>query len=352
VEIRLAYEAREQFVGYHKRKERWACLVAHRRAGKTVACVFDLVDAALDSKKQNARYAYIAPLYAQAKDVVWSYLKDAVAPLLEYGAVINESELRVDLPNGARVRLYGADNYNRMRGVYFDGVVLDEFADMDPRAWTEVVRPALSDRQGWCTFIGTPKGENKFFEIWEAAQDDDEWFTLMLRASDTGILPDEELAAAKKVQTKALFNQEYECSFQAAIVGAYYGDDMERADKEGRICSVPVDDAFKVHTAWDLGIGDSTAITFFQYAGREVRIIDYYEASGVGLAHYANILQEKGYFYGEHFLPHDAQARELGTGLTRVEVLASLGVETQVIQNHRVEDGINAVRYHFEPLLV
>ena len=165
--IDLGYRSRPQFVPFHQRAQRWACIVAHRRAGKTVACIMDLVDAALRCRKTNARFAYIAPHYNQAKDVAWTYLKQYTAPLPH--VTINESELRIDLPaNGARLRLYGADNYDRMRGVYFDGVILDEYADMDPRAWSEVVRPALSDRKGWATFIGTPKGKNAFQEDPEA----------------------------------------------------------------------------------------------------------------------------------------------------------------------------------------
>ena len=152
--IELGYAPRGAFVAFHQRRERWAALVCHRRAGKTVACVADLVDAALRCTRENGRFAYIAPFYTQAKDVAWVYVKQMSAPIP--GVVINESELRVDYPLGARVRLYGADNADRMRGLYFDGVVLDEPADMRPSVWGEVVRPTLSDRRGWASFIGTP----------------------------------------------------------------------------------------------------------------------------------------------------------------------------------------------------
>ena len=344
IEIELPYFPREQFEAFHDRKERWACIVAHRRAGKTVACINDLVKGAITCTNQNPRFAYVAPLYAQAKDVAWVYLKEAIGPLIPHGAEINESELRVDLPNGGRVRLYGADNYDRMRGIYLDGLILDEYADMDPRAWSEVLRPALSDRQGWAVFIGTPKGENDFFERWQQANKEDDWFALELRASQTGILPEEELKAAKRDMSFDQYKQEYECSFQAAIQGAYYGREMEAARDEGRVSSVPVENAVPVHTAWDLGIGDSTAIWFFQQVAKEIRLVDFYEASGVGLDHYAKVLQEREYLYGDHLLPHDADHKELGTGKTRVETLLGLGIRSRIVPKLSRDDGINAAR--------
>ena len=343
--IDLGYRARPQFVPFHLRKQRWSCIVAHRRAGKTVACIMDLVDAALRCEKPNPRFAYIAPFYAQAKDVAWAYFKQFTAPIP--GVEVHESELRIDLPNGARLRLYGADNYNRMRGVYFDGAVLDEYGDMDPRAWAEVIRPILSDRRGWATFIGTPKGRNHFYEIWQAAKENpSEWFTLMLRASETGLLPPEELEDARKVMTPEQYEQEYECSFAAAILGAYYGREMQRLEAEGRIRSVPYDPSLPVYTGWDLGLDDATAIWFVQVAGAEVRVIDYLETNNEALSSIArSLLNERPYMYGEHYLPHDAEIRELMTAKSRKETLESLGVRpVRVAPRQNVEEGINAVR--------
>ena len=343
--IDLGYRARPQFVPFHLRKQRWSCIVAHRRAGKTVACIMDLVDAALRCEKPNPRFAYIAPFYAQAKDVAWAYFKQFTAPIP--GVEVHESELRIDLPNGARLRLYGADNYNRMRGVYFDGAVLDEYGDMDPRAWAEVIRPILSDRRGWATFIGTPKGRNHFYEIWQAAKENpSEWFTLMLRASETGLLPPDELEDARKVMTPEQYEQEYECSFEAAILGAYYGREMQRLEAEGRIRSVPYDPSLPVYTGWDLGLDDATAIWFVQVAGAEVRVIDYLETNNEALSSIArSLLNERPYMYGEHYLPHDAEIRELMTAKSRKETLESLGVRpVRVAPRQNVEEGINAVR--------
>jgi hypothetical protein len=339
----IPYAPRKQFQAYHKRKERFACLVCHRRAGKTVATLNDLQRRALTSSKDNYRAAYIAPFYAQAKDVAWDYIKRFAAPIP--GVEFNESELRVDYPNGARIRLYGADNYNRMRGIYLDDAALDEYGDMDPRAWSEVLRPALADREGTASFIGTPKGNNHFREIYERAADEPGWYRLTLKSSETNLINPEELKAARKEMTEDQFEQEFECSFDAAIIGAYYGRDMNAAEADGRIGGVGYDRAVPVYTAWDLGIDDSTAIWFAQFVGREIHIIDYLEASGEALDYYYRELAAKPYAYAGHYLPHDAQAKELGTGRTRVETLQSLGLnKVTIVPAQSVEDGINAVR--------
>jgi len=344
--IDLGYRARPQFRPFHARKQRWACIVAHRRAGKTVACVMDLVDAALRCTKQEARFAYVAPYYNQAKDAAWTYAKRFTR--LVPGAEINESELRIDFAhNGARLRLYGADNYDRMRGGYFDGVILDEYGDMHPAAWPEVIRPMLADRQGWATFIGTPKGRNDFYKVWERAQTTPDWFPMLLRGSESGLLIASELEAMRAEMTPEQYEQEIECNFNAAVVGAYYGKELVDAERAGRIGAHEVDPAALVHTAWDLGIGDSTAIWFFQVAPDGVRFVDHYENHNQPLAHYASVLSARGYRYGDHWVPHDAKVRELGTGRTRIETLKELGVKARLVPDHKVEDGINAARVGF-----
>lgn len=342
-EVSTGYEARPQFRPLHMRKQRWGVAVAHRRAGKTVACINDLLDDSLRCQLPDPRHAYIAPLYTQAKDVAWSYVKryGMAVP----GAQAHESELRLDLPGGRRLRLYGADNYDRLRGGYLDGVILDEYADMDPRAWSEVIRPMLADRKGWAVFIGTPKGKNAFWDIWDQAKRDDNWFTVMLKASETGLLPADELADARKVMTVEQYEQEFECSFEAAIIGAYYGKEMAEAERSGRIGRVPYDGAIEVETWWDLGIGDSTAIWFVQRVNAELRAIDYIEASGESLPFYVKALRERPYLYSRHVLPHDVEVRELGTGKSRKEMLDGLGLRNIVVAPKLpVDDGIQAAR--------
>jgi hypothetical protein len=324
--IIIPYSPREQFWAYHNRTQRWACGVAHRRCGKTVAAVNELIKGALSCQ--------------------WGYVKQFSSAVP--GIEINESELRVDFPNGGRVRLYGAENYERLRGVWLDGVVLDEFGDMDPRVWPEVIRPALSDRQGWATFIGTPKGRNSFHELYETAkQNPAEWFTFLLRASETGILPESELADARKSQTPEQYAQEYECSFDAAIIGAYYGKEIADAEREGRVCELPVDPVLPTHTSWDLGKTGSTSIWFFQMTHGGIRVIDFYENQMFDLDHYADELKSRGYTYGTHFLPHDARQGILGMKRTRIEQIMALmkghGI-CDIVRDHGVMDGIHAAK--------
>jgi phage terminase large subunit len=324
-----------------RRKERFTVIVAHRRFGKTMLGVTALLEAAASTRRKAARYGYLAPFQRQAKAVVWDLLKDQARGI---EVRFHESELRCDLSNGARISLYGADDPDALRGLYFDGVVLDEFQQMDPRVWSEVVRPALADRKGWAIVAGTPMGRNALWQLYERAKTAPGWRAALYRASETGVLPAEELAAARAVMSAEEYAQEFECSFDAAIRGAYYGPPIAQAEAEKRIGAVPHEPRLVVHTAWDLGVGDATAIWFYQRHRREIRLIDYEEASGAGLDHYARLLQAKGYAYGEHVLPHDAHVQELGSGKTRVETLTGLGIRPRVLGAHRVEDGINAVR--------
>lgn len=342
VTIRIPYAPRPLQKQIHKSLKRYNVLVCHRRFGKTVLSINQIIKSAFECSLPDPRFAYIAPLYNQAKTVAWDYLKRYTANIPDVR--INESELRVDLPWGARISLYGADNPDRLRGLYFDGVVLDEYADMSPRMWSEVLRPALSDRKGWVIFIGTPKGRNQFYDIYNSATKDPDWYAALFKASETKIVDHDELVAAAKDMTPEQYDQEFECSFQAALIGAYYGRELANLDKEKQIGNVPYEPGLPVYTAWDLGMHDSTAIWFAQIVQREVRLIDYYENSGMGLDHYAKVLDRKPYTYADHYLPHDAKVRELSSGRSRVETLESLGIKPFVVPVEGIEEGINAVR--------
>lgn len=345
-ELTLEIIPRKPFRPYLLRDRRWSCIVAHRRAGKTVACVMDLLKRAAEHQGREPRFAYIAPTYQQAKDVAWSYLKQYTQAIP--GVKVSESELTVTLPhNGARIRLYGAENYDRLRGLYLDGCIIDEAGDQDPRAWPEVIRPALSDRKGWATFIGTPKGRNAFHKIFTGAAKDPDWFAACLPANETGLLDEAELADARRQMTPEQYAQEYLCSFDAAIVGAYYGRDVEAAQGEGRIARVTHDRSADVFASWDLGIGDAMAIWIGQRVGRETHWLRYYENTGFGLDHYVDWIKALPYAVHELILPHDAEARELQTGKSRVEYLRNRGFTCRVVPRHNVDDGINAVRMAF-----
>lgn len=340
--VEIPYAPRPLQRELHDAVKRFNVIVAHRRFGKTVFCINHTIRAAIKCKRESPRYGYVAPFRNQAKQVAWDYVKHFTSPIP--GVKWNEAELRCDLPNGGRLTLFGADNFDAMRGVYFDGVVLDEYAQMAPSAWTAVVRPALADREGWAIFIGTPQGRNAFWEMYDRAESQPDWARFMYKASETGILPQKELDAARREMTQAMYAQEFECSFQAAILGAVYGPEIEEAEKDGRIGRVPYEKGLPVHTAWDLGIGDSTSILMFQIAGREIRLIDHIESFGVGLDWYVNELKARPYVYGTHLLPHDVEVKELGTGRSRRETLSEYGLKCVVLPKQRVEEGINAVR--------
>lgn len=344
--IRTGYAPRSQQVELHQTLRRFNVLVCHRRFGKTVLAINEMVDRALRCETDRPRYAYIAPYYRQAKQVAWDYMKHYTAPLPDM--VARETELRIDFAGDRRMQLFGADNPDALRGMYFDGVVFDEFAMMPRRIWTQVVRPALADREGWAIFIGTPRGRNAFHALYRNAAETlardgnkSEWFAAIRPASATGVIPPAELASARREMRPEEYDQEFECSFHAALPGVYYARLLDAA---GRIGNAPWQPDILVHTAWDLGIGDSTAIWFVQQVGSELHWIDYYEADGHGLDHYVKTIRERPYVYGEHLLPHDAAARELGTGRSRVETLARLGLKTRIVPRHGVDDGINALR--------
>jgi phage terminase large subunit len=343
LKIKLPYKPRDVFRPYHNRKQRWALIVAHRRAGKTVATINDLVRLAVRCPLPNPRCWYLSPTYSQSKKVAWTYLKDAVHPIP--GHSFNEAELRVDLPGGARIQLAGADNPDSLRGIYADGVVLDECAFMSGEMWTKVIRPALSDRQGVATFISSVNGRNEFYDNYQAALKlPDDWFTMNLKAEETGLINAAELADLRRQMSDDEYQQEFCNNFDTAAKGSYYGALITQAEQDGRVCGVPYDGAAMVDTAWDLGVGDSTAIWFMQAVGRELHAIDYYEASGLPIAHYASVLAQKTYSYRDHILPHDAFAREKGTGKAVADLLQAIGVKPRQAPNLKVDAGIQAVR--------
>jgi len=321
-------------------EHRFVVGVAHRRMGKTVAALNQIIKAALENNQQAPRYAYIAPTYSQAKRVAWDYLTHFVRPL---DAVANIAELRVDFL-GRRIQLYGSDNPDSLRGQYFDGVVLDEIGDQNPKIWNEIIRPALADRKGWCLFIGTPKGNNHFKELFDRASKEPGWSALQFKASETKIIDVEELDAARKEMGDDKYNQEFECSFNAAVEGSYYGKLINDLEEKGRMCAIDRDDLCRTYVAWDLGMGDSTAMWVVQETGQEKRIMDYVENHGQGLDWYVNWLKENNWHKAEQLLPHDVEVRELGTGKSRLEVLREAGLDVKVLPRLSVDDGIQSVR--------
>ena len=347
LEVELDYCPRQVFEDFHDRQERWSVIVAHRRCGKTVLCINDLIYRALMDDKEQGRYAYVAPYLSQSKSIAFDYLLKYSQPVL---AKANQSELWVELMNGARIRLFGADNPDTLRGLYLDGVVLDEYADMKPSIFGAVIRPLLADRKGWATFIGTPKGHNAFWEVYNNATQDKDWYVKVLRASQTGLLEQSELDDAAKTMTQDQYLQEFECDFESAILGAYFGKEMRALTDGGRIREIEYDPLFPVHTAWDLGYSDDTAIWFFQVVHGEIRCLDYHSSNGQPVAFYAGVIQsrekDRGYVYGTHWLPHDARAKTLSSNRSVIEQLGDkIPLKSiKIAPNLKLQDGIQASR--------
>ncbi|MDO5483515.1 MAG: terminase family protein [Desulfovibrionaceae bacterium] len=344
---------------FHEERSRFCVLLCHRRFGKTVAAVNDLIREALRRGGADWQAAYAAPFLGQAKAVAWAYCKRFAGAVP--GSRFLESELTCVLPGGARIRLLGTDNAQALRGLYLDDLVLDEPADMPREVWSQVLRPMLADRQGRALFCGTPHGtDNLLYDVWQqaGANEDGQWSRFRFPASLTGYLPEAELAAARRSMEESEYRQEFECSFAAALRGAYYASLLDRAEAEGRITRLEPEPDLPVHTAWDLGMDDATAIWFFQTdATGQWRMLDYYEASGEGLAHYAHVLRQKalpadapgepagrGFCYGLHLAPRDIRVRELGTGQSRLESAARLGIRFSIAPALPLADGIDATR--------
>ena len=359
-EIVIPYRPRPQQKAVHAAiaAKRFAVLVTHRRFGKTVLAVNHQIKGALTCRRPRPRFGFIAPTYTQGKATAFDYVTHYSRPVPE--VKVNQSELRVDYPNGGQVRLYGADNPDSLRGLYFDGVVLDEYGLHPAKTFTEVIGPTLVDRGGTALFLGTPNGKNQFYDIARHAQaaqaaGDPDWYFAEYRASDTGLLDAAYLSAARAVMTSDEYAQEFECSFEASVKGAIYAKELETARRDQRVTAVPADPLLPVDTDWDLGIGDAMAIWFSQTVkgSGQVRLIDYYEASGEGFPHYVQVLREKRYTYGTHWAPHDIAVRELGSGKSRLEVAAALGLKFSVTPRissgtaQEVEEGIHAARLFF-----
>jgi phage terminase large subunit len=302
-----------------------------------------LIRAALTNTNHNPRYAYIAPTYKQAKSIAWDYLKFYTKNIP--GTKWNESELRCDLVNGARITLLSSENFDSIRGIYLDACAIDEVAQVSQGLIDEVIVPALSDRKGKLFLIGTPKGMNNiFYDYYQKAQADTKWFLYKAKASQTKIVDEEELSNALTVMGKAKYDQEFECSFIGNLEGSIYGELVQELDDKGNIGAVPYDPSLPVSTAFDIGYNDSTSIIFFQLLNHQINIIETYENNNEALPHYIKFLQDKDYIYDTHYGPHDLDVTEFSNGKTRREVALALGVRFRIAPRILLEDGIHAVK--------
>lgn len=355
-EVERAMEGRSE--------KRFFYQIWHRRSGKDKSNIADCVPRRLLQDPTLVKYVY--PTLVMARDNMWDAMgKDG----FKFTSHIPDA-IRIGVPNETRMtiktrtvdggeslfQMAGTNRPDTLRGGNSKLYIFSEWADHDPYAF-DVIEPILRENDGIAIFNTTPKGDNHARALYEFAKTNPKWFVSMLTVDDTHVFSPEEMEAIKVDTVKrfessgrsaeealAYINQEYYCSFDSPVLGSYYGAGISKAEKEGRIATVPYEQGLPVHTAWDLGMDDSTTIWFFQVSGGQFRLIDYYETSGEGLAHYAGVLQERKYVYGSHFAPHDIEVRELGSGKSRLEMAKGFGIAFKVAPRLDLEDGINATR--------
>lgn len=334
------------FVGMDRGVKRFV-LLWHRRAGKDKTCLNAMVMA---TQMRIGTYFYFLPTYSQAKKVIWDGMDAKGFPFLKHfppdlwEGDPNTTELKLRLKNGSVFQLVGSDSIDNIVGTNPVGCVFSEYALQDPKGW-EYVRPILLENGGWAMFPYTPRGKNHGYDLYEMARNNPSWHVSSLTIRETGVLTEADIQAERDAgMPEELVQQEYYCSFEGGMQGAYYADALRRAEAEGRIGQVPHDPALTVDTWWDLGVADSTTIWFVQEHYTQTRVIDYYEASGEGLDHYAKVLDRKPYKYKDHVAPHDIGVRELGSGRSRQEVAQDLGIYFRVAAKLPIQDGIQAVR--------
>ena len=326
-----------------------------RRAGKDVVawnlCIRECL------KRPQSIY-YIFPTYAQAKKVIWNGINNDGMHFIDYipHEVIeskNSQEMIIRFKNGSLLSLVGSDNYNNLMGTNPSGIVFSEYALQDERAYP-FLRPILTANNGWALFISTPRGKNHLYNLYEISQNSDEWFSYKLTVEDTQHIPLKEIdkERAEGIMSEDLIQQEYYCSFDMGVEGAFYSKYLDKIKIRGQVGQVAWEPGFKVHTAWDLGVRDSTSIIFFQCIGTSVRLIDYYEKSKEGLEHYVNVIESKPYLYGKHIAPHDIKVREFGSGITRIEKARQLGIRFTIAEDIGLFDGIEAVRSSFSKMWI
>ena len=343
----LVYSPRHQFAPFHHRNQRWAIMNTHRRAGKTVALVNDIIVGALECQQYKPQLAYIGPTYSQAKRIAWNYLKDFGEKYLAKPP--QEAELKVTLVNEAVIYVLGADNADSLRGMYLDGVVMDEYAMFKPSVFPQIIRPALSDRHGWGVFASTPRGKNLFYDAYKLAErTPKEWYHLTLKASTSGIIAPHELEALRRDMDAEEFAQEYECSFDAALKGAIYANEVNTMFDEGRVVDYDLfDPNYPVHVAFDLGFTDATVCIWFQITKGGINVVAAEATTGTDIFYHIEKLYQFAGELGEVWLPHDARAKNLQTGKSIVEQFLESGLRPRIVPAHKVRDGISAVRKSF-----
>jgi hypothetical protein len=330
-----------------------AFLLWARRHGKDIACWNYLI---LKAIQRRGSYYYLYPRQNQARKAIWEGMTSSGKRFLDYipkellAKDPNNSEMQITLINGSIIRILGSDNHDALRSSNPIGVVFSEYAFHHPNTWTGVVEPILQENKGWALFNTTPFGRNHAYELWQyAIQHPETWYTEKVTNDDSHIVSDKEFEEMKKRGvSEETIEQEYRCSFDRGVEGSYYARLLTQLRLDDKIKNVPKDDYAQVHTAWDLGFGDSTVIWFYQVCGNEIRVIDYYEQHGEGLPHYISVLEKKKadrkFIYGAHYVPHDAASGSFEIGMSRVKYANELGIKMTVLPREGVDMGIERVR--------
>jgi hypothetical protein len=343
----IPYTPREWQLKATSALSRFTVLVLHRRAGKTVFDVIQSIGQVLSCKLKNPRGAYFGPTRAQTKDTAWDYYKMFLKPLKDKGLVIfNETDLSIKFLNGARINLYSYENLDNIRGIYLDHCVLDEFQLAPLETFDKIVRPMLSDRQGKAIITGTPNGKNQFFDFYERGLDQEypNWSSVLMTYSDTQVILPEEIEELIKESSEEAFAQEYKCSFEAAIKGAYFGKNISKLKESERVGKFPYDPAYPVVTGWDIGF-DGMVIWYCQKIGEEIRIIDIDYFENKDLPYCVNKVINKPYVYEYQLIPHDGKKRSiLDKKKTAKGQLENFGLKVKVVPKGSFDDGIHATR--------
>lgn len=357
--IKIPYKPRNWAKRLHSADQRWMVLIIHRRGGKTTASFNHLQRDALNNP--NTRYAYVAPTYKQAKRIVWKMAMFYARSIPN--VKFNSSELLISYPNGSEIMIVGANEPDSLRGIALWGAFLDEYPQISPIVFSEIISKCLADHQGYCIFSGTPKGKGHFYKIYKSALKNPDRWCLVYKTIDESLneesgetitalrasLEEDKEFVKEGIITEDEYQQEWYNSFEASIKGAVYLKEIANARKENRICGGLYDPTLPVFTVWDLGVSksDAMAVGFFQRVGKEIRLIDYLETIQLGLPGTIKQIKDKPYVYAKHFAPHDIRHMEVGTGKTRLDTAASLGMEFEVIPMLGIDNGIDLARAMF-----
>ncbi len=365
MEVEIDYAPRRWAEGLHQRLKRWIVLVLHRRAGKTTAVLNHLQRDATSTP--DSQFAYIAPTKVQARLIAWKIAKKISQDIP--GVKANEQQMTVTYPNGAVLMLLGSEDVDSLRGLALWGGCQDEASQQPSNLFSEIISKCLADHLGYWIWLGTPKGKNQFYRTFQTAKNNPDTWSCIERTIDDTLreesgetvdnlriaLEDDRRLVAQGEMTEDEFNQEWYNSFEAAVKGAYYSGQLAEARKQGRIKLIPHDSVLRTHTVWDLGVGQNLAIGMYQRIGAQLHMIDYWEGSNKdGIPQAIKALQNKPYIFGTHFVPHDAEGTESGTGETRLATAKKLWPQAkfEVVPKLLVDDGIAKGRAMFARLWI